>query len=673
MKKTMKKILCLALVLMMTLPFAAFPVNADSAYKTYDEAEDGDLLYAVNFNGTSGFYSPSDGADGWNKTNKSVSNDGSAVTVQYTNANPKGTDKERARFYGAISSYKINGKAYTVEFTINSTVPVGVHLDGGTGFIINPSQNKTWIGQSKSLTTLGKAQEYDGTGNSTQTYAIELKGGNTLEQKGNSDYDVYPAEVYKLYVKQSDGTWKLIREVDNEHLNYFDWASGDEFFYLSINRYRVFDTWNLDAGDASATSTVSDMKIYKGIKILDYYTPDEPEQPSSYESLFSEVKLQGYTNAGNKFSFGTDTPGSAAIDGVLHDSIGFAGSANYTELTKNTFFDGNGQIACNVANGNYYGVIIAELKELTILDTFTVWTPNGLQSIWFDNVAYDIYYSIDGKSFASVDGASFDDVRGDAHYEAVNESDFLGEEATSGISDGEFAGKIYKNEIPMNRVTAKYVAIAVKETLPKEDLNEKQIVLYEITATGTPATMYLESGASVRTENPTGLRFTGLISKSYVDGLESEGKTVTMGMLITPTEYLENVDEFTKSAFGDTNYNPAYLEIDAAEETVKEDGDYYKIKCVIADIQNYEREFSAILYVKVDGGIVAYSHYNEVFNSRSVAEVAEAAYYDLKDTQDATYANQVTVSIDGVEVTKYSRYTQAQVDTLHGFFGQGEQ
>ena len=321
---------------------------------------------------------------------------------------------------------------------------------------------------------------------------------------------------------------------------------------------------------------------------------------------------------------------------------------------------------------SYYGIFIIELGGKSVVDTLSLWTPTKADGTgylyevgWMANDAYDIYYSVDGDSYTAVDGASYSDV-----VEKQSSQSPLYVAGTYNEKTG------YVHEIDMKDATAEYIAIAVSAYVPDStNADYKEMIFYEAVVTGTSATMYLESGASIRIDEPTGIRFMGLVSKSYVERLESQGKTVTMGMLITPTDYLEGV-EFTKAALDSKTFDtPAYLEIDAAEETVKEDGDYYVIKCVIGNIKtaNYNRDFSAILYVKADGEIVAYSDYNEVFNSRSVAEVAEAAYCDLKDAKDDTYKYEITEFEGEAEVTKYSRYSVTQRETLYGFFCQREQ
>lgn len=314
---------------------------------------------------------------------------------------------------------------------------------------------------------------------------------------------------------------------------------------------------------------------------------------------------------------------------------------------------------------SYYGMFVIELDAHSEIDTVSLWTTyvnakNAADRPYMANNGYDIYYSTNGKVYAAVDGATFSNV-------------YTNKDTNGLYVEGEYnGGEGHVHEIDMKDVTAKYIVIAVSELVYGAD----EAVVSEVVVKGTSPKLMLEDGASVRMTTPTGLRFTGYADKGYVDGLKTETNEVTLGMLITPTDYLEKVDNFTKADLDKADINGAkYLEIDAADETVKEDGGYYSIKCVIASIkpENYQREFSAILYVKVDGEIVAYSDYNEVFNSRSVAEVAEAAYCDLKDAKDDTYKYEVKTFEGEAEVTKYSPYDTNQREVLYGFFGQREQ
>ena len=314
---------------------------------------------------------------------------------------------------------------------------------------------------------------------------------------------------------------------------------------------------------------------------------------------------------------------------------------------------------------SYYGMFVIELDADAEIDTLSLWTTyvnasNAADRPYMANNGYDIYYSGDGEKYAAVKDATFSNV-------------YTNKDTNGLYVEGEYGGKSgHVHTIDMKDVTAKYIVIAVSELVYGAD----EAIVSEVVVKGTSPKLMLEDGASVRMTTPTGLRFTGYADKRYVDGFKTETNEVTLGMLITPTDYLEKVDNFTKADLDKADINGAkYLEIDAADETVKEDDGYYSIKCVIASIkpENYQREFSAILYVKVDGEIVAYSDYNEVFNSRSVAEVAEAAYCDLKDAKDDTYKYEVKTFEGEAEVTKYSPYDTNQREVLYGFFGQREQ
>lgn len=148
----------------------------------------------------------------------------------------------------------------------------------------------------------------------------------------------------------------------------------------------------------------------------------------------------------------------------------------------------------------------------------------------------------------------------------------------------------------------------------------------------TVFTQKMVDGAAVRLDTPTGLRFTAVMGKAYLDSFKAEGKTVTHGIIIAPTDYIGD-GEFTVDALGSVD---KYLEIEAEKYVNDPEADgYYKYTGVIVKINtwNYERAFSAIAYVKVVDDETQevtyyYSDYDEAVNSRSVAAIAEDAYND---------------------------------------------
>ena len=178
------------------------------------------------------------------------------------------------------------------------------------------------------------------------------------------------------------------------------------------------------------------------------------------------------------------------------------------------------------------------------------------------------------------------------------------------------------------------------------------------------------AGAAIRMDNPTGLRFTGYIGKGFLGDLQSTygSANVKVGMFITPTDYLtDNGLEFTKAALDGCGALPSgkkYVKVEAG--TILDDGNAYKINCVLANVlsANYDRAFSAITYVEVNGNVYFYSAYNETDHSRSIGAVAEAAMLDVSSEQTGEYQYEVEIESE----TKYSPYTEAQRTILQSFF-----
>lgn len=181
--------------------------------------------------------------------------------------------------------------------------------------------------------------------------------------------------------------------------------------------------------------------------------------------------------------------------------------------------------------------------------------------------------------------------------------------------------------------------------------------------TALPAT---REGGSIRlVDDSNGLRFTSTIAKAVVDTAKSkadQGTEVTYGTIIAPTDYAEGLkfNKYTLDALG-----ASYKEIVATEvgSDTDEDGNV-TVRAALVNIQdgNLARKFSAVAFVKyVENGKTVYlfGDYDEAKNSRSIAEVADAALKDIKTTQTSIY----NYAVEG----GYSRYTEAQRTTLAGF------
>ena len=304
-EKVMKKIICFVLITIMTV---SLMISVSAAAADYDIKNDGDLLYEVDF-GASGEYAFIDGrGENWNKTNPVVSEDGKSVTIEYTDEVGSGENKGRARFStDKLSAFDVKGRSYTVTFTIESDAYVGVMLDGNTGFVINPSLNTTTVGQAQYRKSLGSDRVYNGTGNYKQTYAIEIQC-DTEKNTNNSGVDAYFPTVYNLYVwNELNENWSLARELNPEMANKFEWEEDYEYFYIAFTRYST-DSNGFDETGAPVTTTVSDMKIYKGLldeeskgpsAVIEVQEPEEEPEPD--EDTDGDANGSGATdNSGNK-------------------------------------------------------------------------------------------------------------------------------------------------------------------------------------------------------------------------------------------------------------------------------------------------------------------------------------------------------------------------------------
>ena len=698
--KTMKKALSLFLAVLMialAIPFTLLTVSAAST--SYNSANDGDVLYEVNFKGDD-TYAPVDGRGEWYKTNATPSNDGKSVTVQYTTEKRSGVTvtKERARYCSnAMTAFPVNGRAYTIEFTIDSKADVGFMLDGNTGFVINPSLNRTSIGQSDWRSALANYEYYDGTGNSKQTYAIELECSNTL-----TGAKYYPT-VYKLYVQQDNGTWKLIREVggnvtvggDNngkEMASIFEWEyygknENYAYFYLSINRYGADDK-NFDAENNPVKSTVSDVKIRKGINVIDVYVeePEEQEREPLYTVNFNgDDTYNPVDGRGDWYKTNAQTSDNGKSVTVQYTTEKRDGATVTAERAR---YCSNVMTAFPV-NGRAYTI------------KFTIDSKADVGFMLDGNTGFVINPSLNRTSIGQTDWRSaladyeYYDGTGDSKQTYAIEL-----ECSDTLKNGKYDPIVYKLYVQQDNGTWKLIRELPYSKAEKFEWEDGYAYFYlsinrygadenNFDADGNPVTstvsdvkiydgigfipaLGIVSGAQVRMDEPTGLRFTGVLGKHYVDGLrKTYGKeNVTIGMLITPTDYLDGI-EFTKDALDNSaalaDYEYKYLEINAT--TILTKGNNYEVNCTIVNILkgNYNRAFSAILYIKItDGDTVSYSYssYNSVYNSRSVAYVASLANSDMKEEQSGDYQYPVE---DVYGKTMYSPYNTDQRTLLEAF------
>ena len=178
-------------------------------------------------------------------------------------------------------------------------------------------------------------------------------------------------------------------------------------------------------------------------------------------------------------------------------------------------------------------------------------------------------------------------------------------------------------------------------------------------------------GASVRLQEPVGLRFRLKLSDTFKTGLKD---TDQVGAFIFPKDYLP-----TSGTVDYAKDIATKLDYDLTDALYSEDGSWYA-NFVITNINegNYNRDFIAIGYVKDAEGNYSYAEYSATKHARSVAVVAESAYLDYSTPTDGYSDIRKTLSAFmspirevnpvfagfGTQENPYLIYSKAQFDSM---------
>ena len=133
-------------------------------------------------------------------------------------------------------------------------------------------------------------------------------------------------------------------------------------------------------------------------------------------------------------------------------------------------------------------------------------------------------------------------------------------------------------------------------------------------------------GASISLkEGNSGIRFTGRVDKAVYDGYSLN--SVSVGILLIPTNYLERVGEFTLQGVSSESGRAIIADKWSNQNTADTDG-YYEFDCAMQNMHVKEAlalRISARAFIKVTiDGVERYfySDFNVESNSRSIKEVA---------------------------------------------------
>ena len=196
-------------------------------------------------------------------------------------------------------------------------------------------------------------------------------------------------------------------------------------------------------------------------------------------------------------------------------------------------------------------------------------------------------------------------------------------------------------------------------------------------ASGCVANITLKTltGASVRLNEPTGLRFDTEIKKSLLDTLRAtDNITVQIGTLIAPTKYVQAAGTFTADAldtykkeqgFAFDTYIDVPFDTDVYE-FLEETDTAYTFSGAVANLyeSNYNLAYSAVGYLTITVGdlsVTFYSDYIEQDHSRTVAFVAQEAYNDRANEQSEDYPYYVD------KEGNYSPYSNSSLDKIKAF------
>ena len=620
----------------------------------YAEIADGEELLAVDFDAAymdPGFLITGDQADNNDDLDIAVTDNGNTVTFTSINANNKrgiwGSALPAATF--PLSA----GTKYTVYFTLtmDAGMKCAVYPDGKQGIAIIQTSTYTkspcWSTMSGTEANWANKTDY---GNKLKNFAVEI------------DYD---AGTITLYGQHRNGLYVYINQ-----------ATGLTFD--SDVLYCAFWAGNT----AGNTVTVSDVSIEKGetVPVLDAnaigYTA---YQAASDNSLLRTVNFKqagwdpDFADANNLGADVEISNDGTAVTFTVHSNHNkramwgnylvdtlplYSGGYNSSDGVKYTFvYDvtfGHENVGVGIQVDGTTALVVDGAGNSYWYRWNDKHSSSGPNTNWLD---YTDVPADEKQTFAvamDYNANSFD-----LYVKQSNGSFAFVRSITRTVEDWD--GSRVRPRINVRAITgtpdASYTATVAN------------LKIYKGTAFGDRHVLETADGAAVRLSNPTGLRFTGYIGKGLLDELKAEygNANVKIGMLITPTDYLTaNSLAFTKEALDGCGSLPAgkkYRKIEASTILESEDGNAYKINCVLSNVleANYGRKFSAVTYIEVNGSTYYYADYSEANNARSISYVAEAALLDLSDTQTGEYQYAVEAT------AKYSPYTESQRTTLEGF------
>lgn len=432
-----------------------------------------------------------------------------------------------------------------------------------------------------------------------------------------------------------------------------------------------------------------------------YIGAEKPKPPALTETVLEFDKASD----GNYFNKYGGSTGWSVVNGTYKANGAWA-SVNTAEplnLTKNWSVKFDMYLPESSTDQQFNIGFHADLATANSVDTGrtysfgpTIWLSSNFGKVgWLSEIVADYYTAsvhsveiqiIDKAMLLYVDGAKVNFLQNQAIYQAVamDDSVYMLLQSTNtdayidnleikevsgySVSVKDTNGVILSAELVENAYTLPQLWDATRGTLVGYNVNgEFYPVGKEISVTADSELvavfmqMSMDAEASVRLDDPSGLRFTTRVQNQAYTYLQSVA-TLSLGTLITKADYFENAD------YTGLTREFAETKLDIVSKTGKTDGGNYVFHGVIVNVKasHYDWDFVSRGYMTIEYADGTSATFYTNTTVRSIAFVAQQAYEDRQTAYDETNYKYETADGD------YSRYTTEELQLLQSFYVKAE-
>lgn len=180
----------------------------------------------------------------------------------------------------------------------------------------------------------------------------------------------------------------------------------------------------------------------------------------------------------------------------------------------------------------------------------------------------------------------------------------------------------------------------------------------------------MQTGASVRINAPTGLRFSAIADSNDYDYLIRRygAENVSMGTIITPKSYAANAGAMTFEALNAlTGVTTKYLDVTADEFYKKEKNSFVVAGSIVGLKNAYDFDYTAVCYIKVTDGNSVFYLYAADPQTRNISYVANAAVHVDRVTEKDEENGYIYEINDGNANGAWSCYNADEIALLKAY------